>query len=163
MEVPLPLCPRLATLCHPSTHPLTYITYPPLPPPKHTPSRAQAPGANEGDPEATAGAKRKWYEEQQKKKEEELARLGLEAKEAHRLETAEVAQAKYEKAAKKPAAFGWDAFNQVGGWWVVVGCVGVGWGGGRAGKGGREGEGREESAVFGWDALNQVGGGGVKG
>lgn len=51
---------------------------------------AQVAGA-EGD-----GAKR-WYDERKKRQEEELARLGLTPEDTHRLETAEIAQAKYQK------------------------------------------------------------------
>jgi hypothetical protein len=67
-----------------------------------------------GDPaESTGeGSKKKWYEEKKKRQEEQLAKLGLTPEEAHRLESAEVAEAKYKKKEKKPAPFGWDAFNQ---------------------------------------------------
>jgi pre-mRNA-splicing factor SYF2 len=49
---------------------------------------AQAP-EKQGD-DSAPGAKYKWYEEKKKRKEEEMARLGITAEEAHRLETAEV-------------------------------------------------------------------------
>jgi hypothetical protein len=39
--------------------------------------------------------------------EEELAKLGLDASKAHRLETAETAEALYKKREKKPAPEGW--------------------------------------------------------
>ena len=39
--------------------------------------------------------------------EEELQRLGLDAKHAYRLETAETAEALYKKNEKKPAPQGW--------------------------------------------------------
>ncbi|KAI3435791.1 hypothetical protein D9Q98_001849 [Chlorella vulgaris] len=58
------------------------------------------------------GSKRKWFEEKQKRKEEELAKLGLDASKAHRLETAETAEALYKKREKKPAPEGWEQFNQ---------------------------------------------------
>jgi hypothetical protein len=41
--------------------------------------------------------KKKWHEEKQKKRAEELARLGLTPEQAHRLESAEVAEAKAKK------------------------------------------------------------------
>jgi hypothetical protein len=52
-----------------------------------------------GDPaESTGeGSKKKWYEEKKKRQEEQLAKLGLTPEEAHRLESAEVAEAKYKK------------------------------------------------------------------
>jgi hypothetical protein len=52
-----------------------------------------------GDPaESTGeGSKKKWFEEKKKRQEEQLAKLGLTPEEAHRLESAEVAEAKYKK------------------------------------------------------------------
>jgi hypothetical protein len=41
--------------------------------------------------------RKKWHEEKQKKRAEELARLGLTPEQAHRLESAEVAEAKAKK------------------------------------------------------------------
>lgn len=46
------------------------------------------------------GAK-KWYEERKKRQEEQLARLGLKPEDAHRLETAEIAEAKYKKKVRR--------------------------------------------------------------
>eukprot|EP00879_Flechtneria_rotunda_P020196 GHRR01021237.1.p1 GENE.GHRR01021237.1~~GHRR01021237.1.p1 ORF type:complete len:460 (+),score=131.15 GHRR01021237.1:104-1381(+) len=54
---------------------------------------ADAKGGGNGD----GDGKRKWYEEKQKRHAEELAKLGLKPNDAHRLESAEVAQAKYTK------------------------------------------------------------------
>jgi hypothetical protein len=53
--------------------------------------------------------RKKWHEEKQKKRAEELARLGLTPEQAHRLESAEVAEA---KAKKKVCGGGvWLAFQ----------------------------------------------------
>lgn len=62
--------------------------------------------------DSSMGAKKKWFEEKQRARAAELARLGLPADAAHRLETAEAAQARYKSEEKQPAAFGWDVFNQ---------------------------------------------------
>lgn len=51
-----------------------------------------------GEPSETSeGSKARWYEEKKKRQEEALAKLGLTPEEAHRLESAEVAEAKYKK------------------------------------------------------------------
>lgn len=47
--------------------------------------------------DASEGSKKRWYEEKKKRQEEQLAKLGLTPEEAHRLESAEVAEAKYKK------------------------------------------------------------------
>ena len=52
-------------------------------------------------------AKRKWYEEKQAKKEADLKRLGLGPKDAHRLQTAEQAEAAYAK--KRKSDDDWEA------------------------------------------------------
>eukprot|EP00803_Ostreobium_quekettii_P002717 evm.model.scf_361.10 EVM.evm.TU.scf_361.10 scf_361:88853-94390(-) len=57
-------------------------------------------------------SKRKWFEERKKRQAAELERLGLPPDAVHRIESAEVAQAKHEKQKEKPTPFGWDAFNQ---------------------------------------------------
>lgn len=69
-------------------------TYNPSPPSyPRRPSVLQA-----GEPSETSeGSKARWYEEKKKRQEEALARLGLTPEEAHRLESAEVAEAKYKK------------------------------------------------------------------
>lgn len=58
-----------------------------------------------------SGAK-KWYDERKRRQEKQLEDLGLSPNEVHRIESAEIAQAKYEKAKKKPAPMGWNVFNQ---------------------------------------------------
>jgi uncharacterized protein (DUF885 family) len=57
---------------------------------------AAGPKAREAAGDGGDGEKR-WYEEKKKRKEEELARLGLTPEQAHRLESAEVAEAKLKK------------------------------------------------------------------
>jgi hypothetical protein len=47
--------------------------------------------------EQSEGSKKKWYEEKKKRQEEQLAKMGLAPEDAHRLESAEVAEAKYKK------------------------------------------------------------------
>lgn len=56
--------------------------------------------------------KKKWFEERKKRQAERLKELGLPPEKVCRIETAEVADAKYKKKEKKEAAFGWDVFNQ---------------------------------------------------
>ncbi|WIA11546.1 hypothetical protein OEZ85_011655 [Tetradesmus obliquus] len=56
--------------------------------------------------------RKKWHEEKQKKRAEELARLGLTPEQAHRLESAEVAEAKAKKKEKKPNLVGQEVFTQ---------------------------------------------------
>ncbi|KAK2077917.1 hypothetical protein QBZ16_003785 [Prototheca wickerhamii] len=65
----------------------------------------------EAEAGASTSAKRAWFEEKQRRRGEELARLGLDAKAAHRLETAETAAALHAKRHKAPAPQGWEAFN----------------------------------------------------
>ncbi|KAG2496151.1 hypothetical protein HYH03_005753 [Edaphochlamys debaryana] len=72
--------------------------------------RARSPGAAQVPDDKSAGAQRKWFEEKQKRKAEELERLGLDPTQAHRLETAEAAALKYEKAEKKGGPTGWGVF-----------------------------------------------------
>ncbi|GAB4822098.1 hypothetical protein N2152v2_009144 [Parachlorella kessleri] len=67
---------------------------------------------DDGGGDGKEGAKYKWHEEKQKRKEEELKRLGLDPSQAYRLETAETAEAIYQKKQKKQAPQGWEAFNQ---------------------------------------------------
>lgn len=51
-----------------------------------------------GDPAAASeGSNKRWYEEKKKQQEEKLAKMGLTPEDAHRLESAEVAEAKYKK------------------------------------------------------------------
>ncbi|KAK9811222.1 hypothetical protein WJX72_000229 [[Myrmecia] bisecta] len=57
-------------------------------------------------------SKRKWFEEKQKRKVAALEALGLDAAQAHRLDTVEAAEAAYKKREKKEAPTGWEAFNQ---------------------------------------------------
>lgn len=47
--------------------------------------------------EQSEGSKKRWYEEKKKRQEEQLAKMGLTPEEAHRLESVEVAEAKYKK------------------------------------------------------------------
>ncbi|KAF8070918.1 PCKR1 [Scenedesmus sp. PABB004] len=54
---------------------------------------------------------KKWYEERKKRQAEELERLGLPPEAAHRLESAEIAEAKYKKKEKKPAPEGGEVFT----------------------------------------------------
>lgn len=65
-----------------------------------------------GDPDATAGAAKKWYEERTKKQGEALAALGLDKNGAHRLESVEQAELQYEKRSKKGAPEGMAVFNE---------------------------------------------------
>jgi len=53
--------------------------------------------AKEDAADTSEGSKKRWYEEKKKRQEEQLAKLGLTPEEAHRLESAEVAEAKYKK------------------------------------------------------------------
>jgi hypothetical protein len=74
----LPLCclkPRLST---------PHIFTPP-------PPQADEPS------DTSESGKKKWFEEKKKRQEETLAKLGLTPEETYRLESAEVAQAKYKK------------------------------------------------------------------
>uniref|UniRef100_A0A7R9VHV7 peptidylprolyl isomerase n=1 Tax=Chlamydomonas euryale TaxID=1486919 RepID=A0A7R9VHV7_9CHLO len=61
--------------------------------------------------DSSVGAKRRWYEEKKKKRAEELARMGLDPTQAHRLETVEQAELQYAKREKKEKPAGWDIFN----------------------------------------------------
>jgi hypothetical protein len=47
--------------------------------------------------EQSEGSKKKWFDEKKKRQEEQLAKMGLTPEDAHRLESAEVAEAKYKK------------------------------------------------------------------
>ncbi|KAG2448566.1 hypothetical protein HYH02_006457 [Chlamydomonas schloesseri] len=71
--------------------------------------RQKSPGAEAAADDSAAGQKR-WHEERQRRKAEELARLGLDPTQAHRLETAETAALKYEKRDKKGGPTGWGVF-----------------------------------------------------
>lgn len=53
--------------------------------------------AKEDAADTSEGSKKRWYEEKKKRQEEQLAKLGLTPEDAHRLESAEVAEAKYKK------------------------------------------------------------------
>ncbi|GMH44063.1 hypothetical protein BSKO_11997 [Bryopsis sp. KO-2023] len=72
--------------------------------------RKQA-GRGHSNEEKQTGDK-KWFEERKKKQAKQLESLGLQPGDVHRIESVEVAQAKYKKAEKKPAPMGWDVFNQ---------------------------------------------------
>jgi peptidylprolyl isomerase len=70
-------------------------------------------GGEGGNAGASEGmSQRKWHEEKERRKAEELARLGLDASQAHRLESAEVAAAKAAKRDRPKAPQGWEVFNQ---------------------------------------------------
>ncbi|PNW88621.1 hypothetical protein CHLRE_01g037400v5 [Chlamydomonas reinhardtii] len=71
--------------------------------------RQKSPGA-EAAADDSASGQRRWHEEKQRKRAEELARLGLDPTQAHRLETAETAALKYEKRDKKGGPTGWGVF-----------------------------------------------------
>ncbi|KAG6544021.1 hypothetical protein Mapa_014544 [Marchantia paleacea] len=66
----------------------------------------------EAPQEVRGVSKAKWFEERQKRMGKVLETNGLDMKKAYLLDTQEQAEAKYEKWDKKPAAFGWDVFNQ---------------------------------------------------
>ncbi|KAL2629154.1 hypothetical protein R1flu_013840 [Riccia fluitans] len=66
----------------------------------------------EAPPEVRGVSKAKWFEERQKRMGKVLETNGLDMKKAYMLDTQEQAEEKYEKWEKKPAAFGWDVFNQ---------------------------------------------------
>lgn len=57
-------------------------------------------------------SKAMWLEEKQKKMGKVLEANGLDMKKAYMLDSVEEAEAKYKKWEKKPAPFGWDAFNE---------------------------------------------------
>ncbi|KDD76229.1 SYF2 splicing factor [Helicosporidium sp. ATCC 50920] len=56
-------------------------------------------------------SKRRWFEEKQQRKEDALKKMGLTLGDAHLLETAETAEALYQKRHKKAAPKGWEAIN----------------------------------------------------
>jgi cyclophilin family peptidyl-prolyl cis-trans isomerase len=62
--------------------------------------------------DSSAAAKARWFEEKKKRRAAELERIGLDAGQAHRLDTLEAAEAKYAKAAPGAAPEGMAAFNQ---------------------------------------------------
>ncbi|KAL3687152.1 hypothetical protein R1sor_013461 [Riccia sorocarpa] len=66
----------------------------------------------EAPQEVRGVSKAKWFEERQKRLGKVLETNGLDMKKAYMLDTQEQAEQKYEKWEKKPAAFGWDVFNQ---------------------------------------------------
>ena len=67
-------------------------------------------GAEEQD--SAQNARHQHYKEVKAREKEALTSLGLPEDKAHLLHSQELAERLYKKAEKKPAAFGWDAFNQ---------------------------------------------------
>eukprot|EP00898_Chlorokybus_atmophyticus_P002207 jgi/Chlat1/2988/Chrsp2S04706 len=57
-------------------------------------------------------SKKRWWEEKQKHIAETLAGSGIDPSKRYLLHTEEQAEEQYKKRQKKPAAFGWDVFNQ---------------------------------------------------
>jgi cyclophilin family peptidyl-prolyl cis-trans isomerase len=68
--------------------------------------------AGDAPDDSSAAAKARWFEEKKKRRVAELERIGLDAGQAHRLDTLEAAEAKYAKAAPGAAPEGMAAFNQ---------------------------------------------------
>ncbi|CAI5458725.1 unnamed protein product [Closterium sp. Yama58-4] len=62
--------------------------------------------------ESRGVSKAAWFEEKKRKMSKQLDAAGLDITKAYMLETQEAAESKYKKWEKKPAPFGWDAFNQ---------------------------------------------------
>ncbi len=84
---------------------------------KRKEQEARARGGGGGAAAAAAaaageGGGKAWYEERQRRRAAELERLGLDAAQGHRLDTAEAAAAAAAKRDKAGAPAGWEAFSQ---------------------------------------------------